>query len=537
MMMETIYDPYDLLFGDEQKSPVSDSLLFSNEVMFGNFNTNSSLISPIPHNMEHIETDFDATTFEKLINELFSSDPTMIHEQSIDLPLTSVESEASTREIGTDPMEPISQPTPLIINPTTLQQLSSTPIVFIQNPANLSLDNTVPLVNESYNVQFDSSSFVSNDYQMEEILPLTPSTSSDSPDEGNSNSPDSYQDNAYSKLLTNLDNLPRNGPLVLTNEELKLIKQEGYQVPTKLPLNKTEEKMLKKIRRKIKNKISAQESRRKKKEYVDALEKQIAKYVEENTSLKERMAASEKKQKSLTKERDLLQSMLSKATPTPSKALMVFAVFFAVLFGVWSPITSKSSNDDRALSLENAFMPSNNHQAAYVSKKSLLEQQQQDTSHSGYLTDSHKSRVLLSIDDYDTHQHHGPYLPSNNKQRSIFHHETAAPSYTYSDAVEKYMNKKYQSEEAVEENNGKNHLKRALSSDESSSVTFQQKPAYKKLRSNYHINDNIVVIEETNESVNNGLNENKSVKIIRVERTSPAIRNDTLKLAHSTVNE
>jgi hypothetical protein len=43
---------------------------------------------------------------------------------------------------------------------------------------------------------------------------------------------------------------------VLTNEELKLIKQEGYQVPTKLPLNKTEEKMLKKIRRKIKNKVN-----------------------------------------------------------------------------------------------------------------------------------------------------------------------------------------------------------------------------------------------------------------------------------------
>lgn len=77
---------------------------------------------------------------------------------------------------------------------------------------------------------------------------------------------------------------------------------EGYPVPTKLPLTKAEEKALKKIRRKIKNKvavqevgfgvsrstcsfktngiktciccqISAQESRRKKKEYMDTLEK------------------------------------------------------------------------------------------------------------------------------------------------------------------------------------------------------------------------------------------------------------------------
>ena len=43
--------------------------------------------------------------------------------------------------------------------------------------------------------------------------------------------------------------------------------------------------------------ISAQESRRKKKEYVDDLEKQIAKYVDENKTLKERMAAIEKNQK------------------------------------------------------------------------------------------------------------------------------------------------------------------------------------------------------------------------------------------------
>merc|ERR1712150_1486 len=61
----------------------------------------------------------------------------------------------------------------------------------------------------------------------------------------------------------------------LTNEEKKTLIAEGYPVPTKLPLSKNEEKSIKKIRRKIKNKLSAQESRRKKKEFVDTLERQV----------------------------------------------------------------------------------------------------------------------------------------------------------------------------------------------------------------------------------------------------------------------
>lgn len=99
---------------------------------------------------------------------------------------------------------------------------------------------------------------------------------------------------------------------MLTEEEKRTLLAEGYPIPTKLPLTKTEEKSLKKIRRKIKNKISAQESRRKKKEYMDQLERRVEVLVSENSDYKKRVDTLEDSNASLLSQLHKLQALINK---------------------------------------------------------------------------------------------------------------------------------------------------------------------------------------------------------------------------------
>lgn len=85
---------------------------------------------------------------------------------------------------------------------------------------------------------------------------------------------------------------------------------EGYSIPSRLPLTKAEEKSLKKIRRKIKNKISAQESRRKKKDYMDALERKVEKISSENLEYKRRIEMLQTSNSQLLLELQQLQCLV-----------------------------------------------------------------------------------------------------------------------------------------------------------------------------------------------------------------------------------
>lgn len=113
------------------------------------------------------------------------------------------------------------------------------------------------------------------------------------------------------------------GSLILTEEEKRTLIAEGYPIPTRLPLSKAEEKSLKKIRRKIKNKISAQESRRKKKEYMDQLERKVQILVSENNEYRKKVESLEGNNNSLLTQLRKLQAVITKTHPQLAKQMKI----------------------------------------------------------------------------------------------------------------------------------------------------------------------------------------------------------------------
>ncbi|XP_023320114.1 cyclic AMP-responsive element-binding protein 3-like protein 4 [Eurytemora carolleeae] len=75
--------------------------------------------------------------------------------------------------------------------------------------------------------------------------------------------------------------------------------KEGMSFPKYYPLTREEERNLKKIRRKIRNKLSAQDSRKRKREYLDNMEDRVKICSDENQELKDKIKALETQNKTL----------------------------------------------------------------------------------------------------------------------------------------------------------------------------------------------------------------------------------------------
>lgn len=122
--------------------------------------------------------------------------------------------------------------------------------------------------------------------------------------------------------------------LVLNEDEKKLLAKEGVTLPNQLPLTKYEERILKKIRRKIRNKQSAQESRKKKKEYIDGLESRMATCNAQNQELQRKVSQLEKCNMSLLEQLRRLQALVMNTSNKPAQTatcVMVLLLSFSLI--------------------------------------------------------------------------------------------------------------------------------------------------------------------------------------------------------------
>ncbi|NWH33713.1 CR3L3 protein, partial [Chloropsis hardwickii] len=107
--------------------------------------------------------------------------------------------------------------------------------------------------------------------------------------------------------------------LVLTEEEKQLLEKEGVTLPTCLPLTKAEERVLRKVRRKIRNKQAAQDSRRRRKIYVDGLENRVAACTAENHELEKKVQQLQKQNMSLLRQLQKLQAFVRQSAPKTTR--------------------------------------------------------------------------------------------------------------------------------------------------------------------------------------------------------------------------
>lgn len=164
----------------------------------------------------------------------------------------------------------------------------------------------------------DAESFVFDDVMMTSNSMATPSETGHNSDSSDNNH---ETQSSYPKLA-------------LTNEEKRLLAKEGISLPGNYPLTKHEERELKRIRRKIRNKISAQDSRKRKKEYVDGLEERVKQCTDENQTLIKRIKQLQSQNHNLMSQMKKLQTLLTKGTSKtaqPATCLMVLLLSLALV--------------------------------------------------------------------------------------------------------------------------------------------------------------------------------------------------------------
>jgi len=185
---------------------------------------------------------------------------------------------------------------------------------------------------------------------------------------------DNVVDNECHDEISYIDTTDQDKQMCVTGEEREVLEREGWELT---------EKNLKKARRKIKNKISAQESRKRKRDYVNNLEERLADFTSENMRLKQDLEKERTEKKSLVSQLRELQQVVgsrfqvknTKTSGTQTSAAVMVVLLCCTVF--------KGSFFSKEPSKE--------------TEPSLMD----DNLDFDYTTPSYKSRVLKCFTDDD----------------------------------------------------------------------------------------------------------------------------------------
>ena len=449
--LDSFFDPVlnDRMMSEALQPPNVQS---EHSYSLANSESGSSCDAPATGQISLLKTDIKTESVDHDMDTDFLVNPNTLQKTNtntaptttlmVTTPMTTAPTTCLTRTIKQEPLD--TEMTTVTVTRTNPHTLVKQPTIIL---ATQTLQGTTTgtqlkqerLVLPKMNIKVEPVDFYSDSSSPEHItmydhpgLPPTPPSSTSSDSEGG-NSPQRsapsspHRHTPYTRqhhLRTTVSQplfsspIPTSGVLILSEEEKRTLISEGYPLPNKLPLTKQEEKNLKKIRRKIKNKISAQESRRKKKEYMESLEKRMEGYSQENSDLKKKLEQLETNNRSLMSQLQKLQSLVGKvarpAVPTTQTGtcLMVLVLFFAVFLGTWSPMSLNVGYGSTTATPGQPMGPAMLSKHSPVGVSPMIPEAKDAREADAYSTANMRSRVLLSMkEECDEDEAYGPHAP------------------------------------------------------------------------------------------------------------------------------